>query len=144
MHQPDPLSDPFENALRSINGSYALMLELLELFEPPQTTFSAERFASQLAELNALQTKIEDQELQLSRLPAAEPKQAGTIARLIEEKKELVEQLISRNRSVIIQARAVQSYLLDELQQASAGYVALKGYRSSDNERGYGYISKSI
>ena len=66
------------------------------------------------------------------------------IRRLLDERRDLIEQLIKQNRKVTMQTLAIKSVIADEIRKCSAGHVAMKGYRSSDQQQNNGSFRKAM
>lgn len=135
-----------ERLLRTSNQLYRSMLQTLTTLSRSPEAASAQQLQGRLQQFNELQQNIEQHDLPLSSaLNGLATPLERSLERLLEERRELVEQVLAQNKKVTLQAQAIHSLLADEIRRSSTGYAALKGYHQPEQrQRSSGSFRRSM
>ena len=120
------------------------MLRTLQSLSDAPEAASTEQLMERQLYFNELQLQIEnnDRILNESLHNIAQPNEE--IHKLLGDRQYLIEQLLLHNRKVAVQAQAIRSVIADEIRKTTAGHVALKGYRTQDQQRSNGSFRKAM
>lgn len=134
----------YTSLLERSNELYRTMVQLLDVFNAsPETMFQTLRDDS-LLQFKELHGTIEEHDSRLQLMLRAPHNQDPSISHLIAERRELLEEVLRRNRALTLQALAIQSLIGDEIRQSSTGHAALKGYRNLNEQASNGSFRNSM
>lgn len=135
-----------ERLLRTSNQLYRSMLQNLTMLGRFPEAATAQQLQGRLQQFNELQQNIELHDSQLSAVVNGLPPSLDrSTEMLLEERRELLEQVLQQNKKVTLQAQAIHSLLADEIRKSSTGYAALKGYHQPEqHQRSSGSFRRSM
>lgn len=121
--------------LKESNQLYRLMLHNLNTLSESPEAATAQQMHGKLLKFNELQQEIEANDSRLTVALNDLSRHDHATKTLLAERRELMEQVLTGNKKVTLQAQAIQSLLADEIRKATAGRTALKGYRQPEQQR---------
>lgn len=142
---PNSAISECERLLSESNQLYRAMLQTLTTLSRAPEAATAQQLEARVQQFTELQQNIE---LHDARLPLAlntiSPLALST-EKLLQERRELVEQVLLQNRKLTLQAQAIHALLADEIRKSSTGYAALRGYNQPEqSQRGGGSFRRSM
>lgn len=134
-----------DRLLSTSNQLYRSMLQALTTLSRSPEAATAQQLQGRLQNFNDLQKDIELHDRRLRPALSSLPHLERSTERLLEEQRELVEQVLLQNKKVTLQAQAIHSLLADEIRKSSTGYAALKGYHQPEQrQRSGGFFRRSM
>jgi len=126
------------------NDLYRLMLECLQNLQKSQENATPQQLRESHRQFSELQAEIEASDRLLGKTLDPLAPRDEHIDQLLQERKDLIQQVLERNRAVMVQTRAIKSLLGDEIRKSTAGHAALKGYRTPDQQQRTGSFRKAM
>lgn len=111
------------------NRLYRLMLDTLGSITEHNSSSSPEKVTERTIYLNKVHYSIEENDKLVSSVLDQTKPRCEIIDSLLDERKELLEKLIKKNREVTRQIESVKSLLAEEMKKIKSGHLALSGYR---------------
>ena len=124
-----------ERLLSTSNQLYRSMLQTLTTLSRSPEAATAQQLHVRLQQFTELQQSIELHDARLPEVLNGTLPLNRSTEKLLEERRELVEQVLLQNRKVTLQAQAIHALLADEIRVSSKGYAALKGYSQPEQRQ---------
>jgi hypothetical protein len=111
------------------------MLQTLNALGESPEADSGMQLRNKTHELDVLQENIEKIDTDLTDLLGTLSGRPAALEVLLQERRDLLEQVHARNRAVTKKIEVIKSLLVEEIRQSKTGQTALQGYRQGGEQQ---------